>query len=110
MTGIDLTFDCTEAARSMTYFTVGLATMGVNARVEDAMAAGSGTLINVGPVAGILTAAHVVQNLPDRGEVALTRFPGKPHLLQKQTIDMALAEKLVVAAGDDGPGGPDLGF
>jgi hypothetical protein len=110
MTGINLTFDCAEAGRDLATFTVGLAKMSVNGRVEDAVPAGSGTLVTVGTVAGILTAAHVVKNLPDRKEVALMRFPGKPQLLQKQTIDMALAQKLVIAAGDEGPGGPDLAF
>ena len=38
------------------------------------------------------------------------RFPGKPGLLQRQTIDMRLAEKLVIADGNEGPTGPDLGF
>src|SRR5262249_44938855 len=56
------------------------------------------------------TAAHVVRNLPDRGEVALIRFPRKSASLQKQTIDMAMAEKLVIAEGNNGPMGPDLGF
>jgi hypothetical protein len=78
--------------------------------MEDAVPAGSGILVTVGAVAGILTAAHVVKNLPDRGQLALMRFPSNPALIQKQTIDMAMAEKLVIADGYGGPTGPDLGF
>lgn len=110
MTAIDLSFDCADAARAIANFSVGLAKLVVRGNAEDAVATGSGTLVTVGNVAGILTAAHVVKNLPDAGDAALTRFPGKPSLLQKQTIDMALAEKLVIASGSDGPSGPDLGF
>jgi hypothetical protein len=110
MIATNLTFDCADAARSIANFSVGLAKLVVHGNAEDAIAAGSGTLVTVGAVAGILTAAHVVKNLPDAGDVALMRFPGKPSLLQKQTVDMALAEKLVIAGGNDGPTGPDLGF
>jgi hypothetical protein len=110
MAEINLTFDCAEAAREIANFSVGLAKLSVRDNVEDATPAGSGTLVTVGSVAGILTAAHVVRNLPDQGEVALMRFPGKPSHLQKQTIDMGQAEKLIIASGNDGPTGPDLGF
>ena len=74
------------------------------------MPAGSGTLVTIGSVDGILTAAHVLQNLPDCGNVGLMRFPGKPSLLQKQTVDMELAEKVIIVAAEHGPTGPDLGF
>jgi len=110
MTAINLGFDCADAAREIANFSVGLAKLIVQDNAGDAIPAGSGTLVRIGAVAGILTAAHVVKNLPDRGELALMRFPGKPTLLQKQTIDMSLAEKVVIAAGNDGPTGPDLGF
>lgn len=110
MTGINLTFDCADASRAIANFSVGLVKLSVHDNVEDATAAGSGTLVTVGAVAGILTAAHVIGNLPDRGEMGLVRFPGKPRLLQKQTIDMEVAKKLIIARGSDGPTGPDLGF
>src|SRR5438132_424110 len=58
----------------------------------------------------LLTAAHVLQNLPNRGEVALLLFPGNERRLQKQTIDMALADKVMLAAATFGSSGPDLGF
>ena len=110
MTGIDLTFDCAKGARDIANFTVGLLKLHVRDNAEDATAAGSGTLVTIGNIAGILTAAHVITNLPDQGEIALIRFPGRPAQLQKQTIDMGLAEKLVIAFGDGDAQGPDLGF
>jgi len=110
MTAINLTFNCAAAAREIANFSVGLATLSVRDAVDDAVPAGSGTLVTVGTIVGILTAAHVVKNLPNRGQVALIGFRGNPTLIQKQTIDMALAEKLVIADGNGGPTGPDLGF
>lgn len=110
VTVLNLTFDCASAARSIANFSIGLAKLSVHDHAEDATAAGSGTLVVIGKVFGILTAAHVVQNLPDHGELALLRFPGKPGQIQKHTIDLSLSEKLVIASGSNGPTGPDLGF
>jgi hypothetical protein len=110
MTEINLTFDCADAARSIANFTVSLLKLHVRDNAEDATAAGSGTLVTIDNVAGILTAAHVIRNLPDQGEIALVRFQGKPAQLQKQTIDTGMAEKLVIASGNDDDSGPDLGF
>jgi hypothetical protein len=50
-------------------FTIGFVKLKVHDRVEDAVGAGSGTLVTVGKVSGILTAAHVLDNLPSQGEV-----------------------------------------
>jgi hypothetical protein len=42
----------------MEAYTVGLVKLKVHDRLEDAIGAGSGTLVRVGKVHGILTAAH----------------------------------------------------
>jgi hypothetical protein len=82
MTGINFEFDCADAARKIANFSVGLAKLIVHGNAENAIPAGSGTLVTIGTVAGILTAAHVVKNLPDAGDMALMRFPGKSMVLQ----------------------------
>ncbi len=91
-------------------FTVGFARLRTSGGTEDAEPAGSGSLVTVGSVHGILTAAHVLKNLPDQGEVGLVRFPRVRRFAQKPTIDMGQAEKLTVGADAFGPEGPDLGF
>ena len=91
-------------------FTVGFARLRTSGGTEDAEPAGSGSLVTVGSVYGILTAAHVLKNLPDQGEVGLVRFPRVRRFAQKPTIDMGQAEKLTVGADAFGPEGPDLGF
>ncbi len=91
-------------------FIVGFALFRVHDGTEDADPAGSGTLVTVGSVDGILTAAHVLRNLPDQGEVGIVRFKRASWFAQKLTIDMEKAEKLTIAADVFGPEGPDLGF
>ena len=68
-------------------------------------------MVAVGSVHGILTAAHVLKNLPDQGEVGLVRFPRVQSVVAQRTmIDMAQSEKVIVAADNFGPEGPDIGF
>jgi hypothetical protein len=110
VTAPNLTFDCAEVARDLANFAVGFGKITVNANMEDAIAAGSGTLVTIGSIDGILTAAHVLEALPNRGEVALLRFPNRLALPQKQTIDMSLAERVIISADEYNPNGPDLGF
>jgi hypothetical protein len=95
---------------SIADFTVGFASLSVRDAEEDAHVAGSGALVTVGSIHGILTAAHVLKNLPNGGEVGIVRFPRAPSPTQRQTIDMSLAEKLTMAASDWTSQGPDLGF
>ena len=91
-------------------FTVGFATLRTCGGTQDADPAGSGALVTVGSVHGILTAAHVLKHLPDQGEVGLVRFPRVQSGTQRLTIDMGQVEKLTLAADAVGPEGPDLGF
>lgn len=91
-------------------FTVGFAKLRTCGGTDDADPAGSGSLVTVGSVHGILTAAHVLVTLPDHGEVGLVQFPRVQSFAHKVTIDMGQAEKLTIAADAFGPEGPDLGF
>jgi hypothetical protein len=55
----------------------------------DALPAGTGTLVSVGEVFGLLTAAHVLSELPLSGPVGIVRFirmkQENPHLMMSQT-------------------------
>ena len=57
-------FSTEDISREISHFTVGFAALSVKDHVEDATSAGSGTLVTIGSVEGILTAAHVVEALP----------------------------------------------
>ncbi len=77
---------------------------------EDAVVAGSGTFVQVGKVFGILTAAHVLEILPDNGPVGISQFSTGTVNYRKHTIEMSYAEKLLIGGSQNAPGGPDLGF
>ena len=79
-----------EISKEISNFTIGLAKLAVHDRVEDAVLSGTGTLVSVGNVYGLLTAAHVIAALPTQGEVGVILF--KDGALQKQVIEMAHAE------------------
>jgi hypothetical protein len=91
-------------------FLIGFAKLTNRDGMMDAEPAGSGTLVKIGSVHGVLTAAHVLTNLPEEGEVGIVLFPTVQPTLQKQTIDMGLAEKVQMGVPPWGPEGPDLGF
>ena len=91
-------------------FTVGFVKLSAYKGIEDAEPAGSGSLVRVGSINGILTAAHVIRNLPDQGEVGLVQFPRVQRFAQKLTIDVGQTESLILADNGAGPKGPDLGF
>jgi hypothetical protein len=63
-----------------------------------------------GRVCGVLTAAHVLDGLPDQGEVGLVTLAGQERQFRKQTIEMAETTKISIRGNGFGPDGPDLGF
>jgi hypothetical protein len=100
------------AASEIADFSIAFAKLSVQGKEENAEPAGSGALVTVGSVREIITAAHVLRELPDDGKVGLIRFTKSP-MIQKQTIDMTFAEKLILGGDhkdDDQPRSPDIGF
>ena len=92
-------------------FTVGFATLKNRGGAQDVDPAGSGSLVSVDSVSGILTAAHVLANLPDHGEVGLVRFPKtQAGAAQRLTIDMGQVQTLTIGTSPFDHEGPDLGF
>jgi hypothetical protein len=98
-----------QVSRDISDYTIGLAKLAVYDRVEDATCAGSATLVTVGKLYGLLTAAHVLtEALPKKGAVGIILFSDR--FLQKQVIQMEDAELLPIRGDTYGPNGPDLGF
>jgi hypothetical protein len=60
-----ITIPTAGASQAMAAYTIGLVKLEAHIRLEDAIGAGSGTLASVGKVRGMLTAAHVLDNLFD---------------------------------------------
>jgi hypothetical protein len=99
-----------QISKDISYFTIGFATLSVQGNVEDAVCAASGTLVTVGSLHGILTAAHVLGNLPTKGQVGLVTHADDPTRFQKQVIMMEHTDSVVMRGKAFDQKGPDLGF
>lgn len=101
------------ASAQVSNFSIAFAKLSIRDNEENAVSAGSGVLVSIGGISGILTAAHVLKKLPDDGNVGIVRFT-KNRAIQKQTLEMVLTEKLIIGGdglfGDELPNSPDIGF
>lgn len=94
----------------ITDFSVGFSKVFPPQKPSEVRLAGSGTLVSAGKVHAILTAAHVLSNLPGTGDVGLivpTRHKGYH---APMVIDMENIRKILIAKGADDSQGPDLGL
>ncbi|OFW03497.1 MAG: hypothetical protein A3G20_06605 [Acidobacteria bacterium RIFCSPLOWO2_12_FULL_59_11] len=74
-------------------------------RGQDAVLIGSGTLVKVGQIHAILTADHVLNELPKKGRLGLLLS----ETLNRTTIDVQACSYLCIARGTIDSEGPDLG-
>src|ERR1043166_8430517 len=91
-------------------YTIGFAELSTLGNVEDAVCAGSGSLVTIGPLYGILTAAHVLNALSKTGPVGIVSHADDASKFQKQVITMEHTEPLVMNGNAHDQRGPDLGF
>lgn len=97
-----------EASIELVDYQIGFVILNKAVTPEDAVLAGSGTLVEIDGICAILTADHVVENLPDKGEIGLvlpTRFPAQLH---RALFEIELSNKITVARGKIESDGPDL--
>ena len=98
-----------DATRRMGSFLVGFVRLTADARGQDGELAGSGTLIRIRDTYGILTAQHVLDNLPTAGPIGLVlpksadaqQAPGKPVVLAESTRRIAFGRGLDESEGPD---------
>ncbi len=102
----------TEAlSKDVSYFAIGFAHLTRTGNVEDAVSAGSGTLVTIDSLHGVLTAAHVADALPKQGNVGIILSAESPAQHQKHVVNMDHVEPPVLFKGDQfGALGPDLAF
>jgi len=91
-------------------FTIGFARLITHGKVEDAISAGSGTLVTIGKVHGVLTTAHVVDALPKSGPVGIIMHADDASRFDKQRIAMEYAVPVAIQADTFTSKGPDLAF
>src|SRR5579863_9249467 len=94
----------------VTHFEVGFARIQVQDGKEIALSAGSGTLVSVGSIYGILTAAHVIESLPKTGEVGIALNYEDATKFRRLVIDMEHADPVLIGGKSSGASGPDLAF
>jgi hypothetical protein len=99
-----------QISKDISNFIIGFARLTVENKVEDAVSAGSGSLVTVGSLHGILTAAHVLDALPKAGRVGLVTYANNPGRFDRQAIMMQHTGSVVMRGIKFGPIGPDLGF
>lgn len=94
----------------VTHFAAGFVRFQILNNKERGVSAGSGTLVSVGSVHGILTAAHVLEALPRNGEVGIALNYEDPSQFRRLVIEMQHAEPILIGGEASGASGPDLGF
>lgn len=110
MTKLDLSIDSLLLGGHLAHYAVGFCSIKErDGHDEDAVSAGSGTLVRVGRVAGIITAAHVLCDLLQIPRVGLVRLPTSANTVQRQMIEIEPSDTIILD-GAAGPDGPDLAF
>lgn len=99
-----------ESVGVMADYSIGFINLRVEKNREEGVLGGSGTLVASGNSRAILTAEHVLQNLPNSGTVgfiAMTRHGPRVHQF---VVHMDRVRKLPIARGTNDADGPDLGL
>jgi hypothetical protein len=103
----DIPREFLDAAKDeVMHFCIGITLMTQGKDENDLVLRGSGTLVDIGGNLGILTAQHVVEAIPENGEVGL--------VLSKQLHNFKVrteaVTRVLIGKGDKEDEGPDLGF
>jgi hypothetical protein len=88
----NLSFDCGDVAITLSHYTVGFGAITRKDSIEDAIPAGSGTLVRVGRVRGVVTARHVIEAIARKAEIGLLRFPPRSGIIHSDRIDLNQTE------------------
>ena len=100
-----------QISRSTSNYTIGFARLWREDNIEHAESVGSGSLVAVGGLNGILTAAHVTADVKKAKNVGLILRSENRGLFQRQVINMDhIAEPVQIGDAPFGPTGPDLSF
>lgn len=102
--------DLTSFAEKIAPYTVGFLLRNSEGEPQSLISVGSGVLVSVGNVYGILTAAHVLAKLPKSGVISLVTFPQKRKKLQNLSLEMSHTDQLSLGGPVWSDGGPDIAF
>jgi len=98
-----------EIAKYISDFMIGFVKLHDTEFDQEAELGGSGTLVQFDDVYGILTAYHVLKNLPDTGEIGLILPRRSQPQLHASKIKREVVQRVKVAYGKIAAEGPDIG-
>lgn len=93
-----------EVSKQICHYAVGIVKIQKKLSSEDAILTGSGTLVEIDGTFGILTAHHVIEELPSHGEIGLILS----EQLHRYTLQPGSVKKVKIARGPKASEGPDL--
>lgn len=77
--------------------------------LQDTVSLGSGTLVELAGVRGIVTAAHVLKALQEQDHVGIVRFGGGLNN-QRLRLSVELLDSVAIGGEEAGEAGPDIAF
>jgi hypothetical protein len=95
-----------SVTRHIINFAIGIVKVLDTEKAEDAILIGSGTLVDLEGIYGILTAQHVIDALPSMGQIGFIISEN----LHKYTLDAQTLAVSRIGRGKDSGSGPDLGL
>lgn len=108
---IEIPADVLNPARKwIVNFAVGFAFIALEGNIEDAILAGSGTLVQIDGKFAVLTADHVAEKLPKSGDLGLILVEISGSKRSRFTIDASSVEYVKIGRGMTEDIGPDLGL
>ncbi len=96
-----------DISRVVSDYTIGFVRLDNNL---DVRALGSGSLVTIGPIHGVLTAAHVADALPEGGNFKIFIANESQADFRKRLIEIEHADLVKIRGKSYGPLGPDLAF
>ena len=99
-----------QAREQISWYVIGFVLLSIRSNVEAVQSAGSGTLVTINGVRGVLTAAHVVESIREQQEIGIVRFHGSPSSLQKLKLSMKYVGDVRLGQQPWSSKGPDLAF
>lgn len=110
MVDIEINLEEIGVKRQIGDSTIGFLKFTLHGKNEDAISLGSGVLVRIGKVSGVLTASHVLKAMPTKGEIGIVTFPTRSEKLQMYRLNVKFLAPLTIGSKPWGSRGPDIAF
>ena len=99
-----------EALERVRHYVIGFVSVESGSLDPEARSAGSGTLVDIDNIKGILTASHVVDHLREAKETGLVSFPPNSQARQGLRFDFNECQPVEIKGPRYTKDGPDIAF